>query len=77
MRDGYKIIDMDTHVGPPMEILEKYVEPSFRDRLPELDPYRRTFVRPDGVAHPPTSQQAPSPTTASPAPPPLPTTRPQ
>ena len=50
MRDGYKIIDMDTHVGPPMEILEKYVEPSFRDRLPELDPYRRTFVRPDGVA---------------------------
>ena len=51
MRDGYKIIDMDTHVGPPMEILEKYVEPSFRDRLPELDPYRRTFVRPDGVSH--------------------------
>ena len=50
MRDGYKIIDMDTHVGPPMEILEKYVEPSFRDRLSELDPYRRTFVRPDGVA---------------------------
>ena len=47
MRDGYKIIDMDTHVRPTLEVLEKYVEPSFRPRLPELDPYRRT--RANGV----------------------------
>ena len=41
MRNGYKIIDMDTHVQPRIEVLEKYVEPSFRGRLHELDPYRR------------------------------------
>ena len=42
MRDGYKIIDMDTHVNPAMEVLEKYVEPSFRPRFEELKPYYRT-----------------------------------
>ena len=50
MRNGYKIIDMDTHVMPPLEVLEKYVEPSFRPRLKELDPYRRTIVGKDGVS---------------------------
>ena len=49
MRDGYKVIDMDTHVVPPMEVLEKYVTPSFRTRLSEFDPYRHTRVGADGV----------------------------
>ncbi len=48
MRDGYKIIDMDTHVNPAMEVLEKYVEPSFRPRIDELKPYYRTRKSPDG-----------------------------
>ena len=39
MKDGYKVIDMDTHVNPSMEVLEKYVDPGFRRRLPELKPY--------------------------------------
>ena len=42
MRNGIKIADMDTHVVPHMETLEKYVEPSFRSRLEELAPYKRT-----------------------------------
>ncbi len=38
---GYRIIDMDTHVGPSIEVLEKHCEPSFRPRLAEFAPYRR------------------------------------
>ena len=30
----------DTHVNPAAEILDKYVDPEFRPRLPELAPYR-------------------------------------
>jgi len=49
MKHGYKIIDMDTHVQPPLEVLEKYVDPSLTPRLKELDPYRRPSVGKDGV----------------------------
>ena len=51
MRDGYKVIDMDTHVNPSIEVLEKYVEPGFRPRLAELKPYYsvRQRSRPDGT----------------------------
>ena len=49
MRDGYKVIDMDTHVNPTMEILEKYTEPSFRSRLDELRPYYRTRKDAQGI----------------------------
>ena len=48
LRNGYKVVDMDTHIGPSMEILEQYVEPSFRPRLKELDPYRRARTLLDG-----------------------------
>ena len=51
MRDGIKIIDMDTHVVPSLEVLSKYVEPSFRPRLDELIPYHRTRKRADGGSH--------------------------
>ncbi len=43
MKQGYKVIDMDTHVGPTFEILERYVEPSFRPRLQELEQYKRVL----------------------------------
>ncbi len=49
MRDGYKVIDMDTHVQPSMEVLAKYVEPSFRPRMDELKPYHRARTTADGV----------------------------
>ncbi|MYK26205.1 MAG: hypothetical protein F4052_04530, partial [Dehalococcoidia bacterium] len=40
MINGIKVADMDTHVDPNLTVLEKYVDPSFRHRLPELDPYK-------------------------------------
>ena len=40
MINGIKVADMDTHVDPNLTVLEKYVEPSFRPRLPELEPYK-------------------------------------
>ena len=51
MKDGYKVIDMDTHVNPSIEVLEKYVDPGFRPRLAELKPYYsvRQRARPDGT----------------------------
>ena len=49
MRDGYKIIDMDTHVNPDMEVLEKYMEPSFRPRLDEVHKYYRKRDTRDGM----------------------------
>ena len=49
MRDGYKIIDMDTHVNPSLEVLEKYVDPSFRPRLSEFDLMKRTRTGADGI----------------------------
>ena len=40
MRDGLRAWDADTHVNPAAEVLERYVDPSFRPRLPELAAYR-------------------------------------
>src|SRR3989442_13478537 len=40
MRNGFKVYDVDTHVMPIAEVLERYVDPSFRPRLAELTPYR-------------------------------------
>ncbi len=40
MRAGLRAWDADTHVNPAAEVLDRYVDPSFRPRLPELAPYR-------------------------------------
>src|SRR5205823_10799745 len=40
MKDGLRVYDADTHVEPSAEVLEKYVDPGFRARLPELAAYR-------------------------------------
>src|SRR5262245_35671480 len=40
MRNGYRVYDSDTHVNPAAEVLERYVDPGFRPRLAELEPYR-------------------------------------
>ena len=37
MRKGYKIYDSDTHINPSSDDLDKYVDPEFRSRLPELE----------------------------------------
>jgi uncharacterized protein len=45
MKDGLRVFDADTHVEPTAEVIDQYVDPAFRSRLPELTPYRQP-VRP-------------------------------
>ena len=39
MKQGYRIIDTDTHVGPNLETLAEYAGPALRERWHELDQY--------------------------------------
>ncbi len=39
-RDGYKIFDTDTHVGPYMNVLEAYLTDSEKAKLPAWEQYR-------------------------------------
>jgi hypothetical protein len=41
MKNGFKVFDTDTHVLPAAEVIERYVDPVFRPRLKELEPYRK------------------------------------
>src|SRR6266576_3044625 len=41
-RDGYRIFDSDTHVGPDAAILEPYLSAADRERLARWAPYRAT-----------------------------------
>ena len=45
MKNGLRVFDADTHVEPTAEVLDTYVDPSFRPRLAELAQYRQP-VRP-------------------------------
>src|SRR5215472_11417391 len=47
MRNGYRAYDSDTHVNPCAEVLDRYVDPSFRPRLAELAPYRVPSGQPE------------------------------
>ena len=40
MKNGFRVYDTDTHINPAAEVLDRYVDPDFRPRLPELAPYR-------------------------------------
>src|SRR5215471_5911737 len=49
-----RVFDTDTHVLPAAEIIERYVDPDFRPRLKELDPYRtpmRQLAEYQGALH--------------------------
>jgi len=41
-RDGYRIFDSDTHVGPDAAILEPYLSAADKERLARWAPYRAT-----------------------------------
>jgi predicted TIM-barrel fold metal-dependent hydrolase len=41
VRNGYRIIDTDTHVGPSLEVLDEYAGERLRARRDELKPYER------------------------------------
>jgi len=42
MRNGFKIVDIDTHVNPSYDTLVKYLDPGARSRVAELQPFVRT-----------------------------------
>ena len=46
MRDGLRMDDADTHVNPAAEVLERYVDASFRPHLADLAAYRVPTGRP-------------------------------
>src|SRR3989442_6728064 len=49
MRNGYKVYDSDTHVGPSADTLEKYLSSRVRELVPDLEsrkvPQRRHSAR--------------------------------
>ncbi len=49
MKQGYRIIDTDTHVGPNLETLIEFAGPALRARWDELDQYRMAVT--DGGHH--------------------------
>jgi predicted TIM-barrel fold metal-dependent hydrolase len=40
IKNGFRVYDTDTHINPSAEVLDNYVDPDFRARIPELAPYR-------------------------------------
>ena len=42
MRNGLRIVDIDTHVNPSYDILVKYLDPDARSRVDEFQPFVRT-----------------------------------
>jgi hypothetical protein len=41
MRQGFRVIDSDTHVNPSLDVLLLYADQALRDRLDDLQPYMR------------------------------------
>ena len=41
MRQGFRVIDTDTHVNPSLDVLLRYADTELRERIGDLDPYRR------------------------------------
>lgn len=54
MRNGYRAIDVDTHVTPSLEVLMRYADQELRDRQDELKPYIRVLKPTPGRGHPET-----------------------
>ena len=42
MRNGFRIVDIDTHVNPSYDTLVKYLDPDARSRVDEFQPFVRT-----------------------------------
>jgi len=52
MRNGFRVIDVDTHVTPSLEVLHRYAGNALKARWEELTPYIRTMRSPPGRGHP-------------------------
>ena len=42
MRQGFRVIDSDTHVNPSLDVLLRYADRDLQQRIDDLQPYRRT-----------------------------------
>src|SRR2546427_561639 len=42
MRQGFRVIDSDTHVNPSLDVLLRYADKELQQRIDDLQPYRRT-----------------------------------
>ncbi len=42
MRQGFRVIDSDTHVNPSLDVLLRYADRELAERIDDLQPYRRT-----------------------------------
>src|SRR4030095_897727 len=42
MRQGFRVIDSDTHVNPSLDVLLRYADKELAERIDDLQPYRRT-----------------------------------
>jgi len=42
MRQGFRVIDSDTHVNPSLDVLLRYADKDLERRIDDLQPYRRT-----------------------------------
>ena len=52
MRQGYRVIDVDSHVTPSLEVLHRYAGQAIKDRWDAFTPYVREMNSPDGRGHP-------------------------
>jgi hypothetical protein len=41
MRQGFRVIDSDTHVDPSLDVLLRHADKPLRDHLDEITPYMR------------------------------------
>lgn len=55
MRNGYRILDVDAHVTPSLEVLHRYASDSAKARWDELKPYVKAMNSPAGRGHPTTT----------------------
>ena len=44
MRQGFRVIDSDTHVNPSLDVLLRYADEDLKARIDDLQPYRRTEI---------------------------------
>src|SRR2546422_10808907 len=42
MRQGFRVIDSDTHVNPSLDVLLRYADTGLKERIDDLQAYRRT-----------------------------------
>jgi uncharacterized protein len=52
VRQGYKVIDVDTHVTPSYEVLMRYADSALRSRAGEIEPHVRKTKPVAGRGHP-------------------------